>query len=293
MNKSVRHLVKNAFASGKTSDIFIIVMSSSPTVTTLYYHRPRFCEYSHRHSRCCHHRRAGVERKSTLNVSLKAQRRGGRGGNDDDADEEALTEYEKKLLRQKETRDTRNAFIGFSLGAALVATIAVSSSTSGVYNIDFMDAFHERDPVRSFTVYGDVSKEYKVNKYDDVGHIIGRTRGVSVTSCAQLVPYSGDSRGDKGITRPPNEDFRSCEIIAQPLEKVETVADIAPSCERACGRSCREATKAYDEDQKKRFGFGFDKEEEGKVLQACGRQCNANCIKSGTGQYNFLVPFRF
>jgi hypothetical protein len=162
-----------------------------------------------------------------------------------------------------------------------------------VYNIDFMDAFHERDPVRSFTVYGDVSKEYKVNKYDDVGHIIGRTRGVSVRSCAQLVAYSGDSRGDKGITRPPNEDFRSCESIAQPLEKVETVADIAPSCERACGRSCREATKAYDEDQKKRFGFGFDKEEEGKVLQACGRQCNANCIKSGTGQYNFLIPFRF
>ena len=114
-----------------------------------------------------------------------------------------------------------------------------------------------------------------------------------MTSCAQLVPYSGDSRGDKGITRPPNEDFRSCEIIAQPLEKVETVADIAPSCERACGRSCREATKQYDEDQKKRFGFGFDKEEEGKVLQACGRQCNANCIKSGTGQYNFLIPFRF
>ena len=61
----------------------------------------------------------------------------------------------------------------------------------------------------------------------------------------------------------------------------------------ACGRSCREATKKYDEDQKKRFGFGFDKEEEGKVLQACGRQCNANCIKSGTGQYNFLIPFRF
>lgn len=236
-----------------------------------------------------------MRRKSTLHVSLKAQRRDRRGGNDDDAkdDEDALTEYEKKLMRQKETRDTRNAFIGFSLGAAFIATIAVSSSTSGVYNIDLMDAFHERDPVRSFTVYGDVSKEYKVNKYDDVGHIIGRTRGVSVRSCAQLVPYSGDSRGDKGITRPPNEDFRSCEIIAQPLEKVETVADIAPSCERACGRSCREATKAYDEDQKKRFGFGFDKEEEGKVLQACGRQCNANCIKSGTGQYNFLIPFRF
>lgn len=279
---------------GKTSDIFfIVIMSSSSTVTTPCYHRPRFCEYSHRHHSRCNHPHRGLGRKSALKVSLKAQRRGGKGTDDDDADDKELTEYEKKLLRQKETRDTRNAFIGFSLGAALVATVAVSSSTSGVYNIDFMDAFHERDPVRSFTVYGDVSKEYKVNKYDDVGHIIGRTRGVSVRSCAQLVPYSGDSRGDKGITRPPNEDFRSCESIAQPLEKVETVADIAPSCERACGRSCREATKAYDEDQKKRFGFGFDKEEEGKVLQACGRQCNANCIKSGTGQYNFLIPFRF
>ena len=187
-------------------------MSSSSTVTTLWYHRPRFCEYSHHHHSRFNHPHRGLGRKSALNISLKAQRRGGQGGNDDDADEKELTEYEKKLLRQKETRDTRNAFIGFSLGAALVATIAVSSSTSGVYNIDFMDAFHERDPVRSFTVYGDVSKEYKVNKYDDVGHIIGRTRGVSVTSCAQLVPYSGDSRGDKGITRPPNEDFRSCEI---------------------------------------------------------------------------------
>jgi len=286
--------VKNAFALGKTSDIFIIVMSSSSTtVTTPCYHRPRFCEYSHHHHSRCHRRRAGGGRKSALKVSPRAQRRGGKGTDDDFEDEEELTEYEKKRLREKETRDTRNAFIGFSLGAALIATIAVSSSTSGVYNIDFMDAFNERDPVRSFTVYGDVSKEYKVNKYDDAGHIIGRTRGVSVTSCAQLVPYSGDSRGDKGITRPPNEDFRSCEVIAQPLEKVETVADIAPSCERACGRSCREATKQYDEDQKKRFGFGFDKEEEGKVLQACGRQCNANCIKSGTGQYNFLIPFRF
>ena len=92
-----------------------------------------------------------------------------------------------------------------------------------------------------------MSKEYKVNKYDDVGHIIGRTRGVSVTSCAQLVPYSGDSRGDKGITRPPNEDFRSCEIIAQPLEKVETVADISEFAAASRERELSRATKQYDE----------------------------------------------
>jgi hypothetical protein len=236
-------------------------------------------------------------RRSAPNARRRISKSRIRFAKNDDGEEEEeekeLTEYEKKLLRQKETRDVRNLFISFSLGAAAIATLAVSSSSSGVYNIDFMDAFTERDPVRSFSVYGEVSKEYKVNKYDDIGHIIGRQRGVSVNACAQLVPYSGDSRGDKGVTRPPNDDFRVCEVVAQPLEKVETVADIAPSCERACRTSCREATKAYDSDQKKRFGFGFDKEEEGKVLQACGRQCNANCIKSGTGQYNFLIPFRF
>ena len=241
-------------------------------------------------------RRIAPARRRRRRRTSKSKIRFAKNDDDDDGEEEEtkqLTEYEKKLLRQKETRDIRNLFVSFSLGAAAIATLAVSSSSSGVYNIDFMDAFTERDPVRSFSVYGEVSKEYKVNKYDDIGHIIGRQRGVSVNACAQLVPYSGDSRGDKGVTRPPNDDFRVCEVVAQPLEKVETVADIAPSCERACRTSCREATKAYDSDQKKRFGFGFDKEEEGKVLQACGRQCNANCIKSGTGQYNFLIPFRF
>lgn len=190
--------------------------------------------------------------------------------------------------------------VGVSLGAAVVATIVASGgSTLGeVRGVDMSRAFStniERDPVRSFSVYGDVSKEYKVNKYDDLGRIVGRTRGVSVTSCAQLVPQEEEtsSRGRPTKTDDDDDDFRACDVTAQPLEKVETAADIAPSCDAACRRSCREATKKYDRDQKKRFGFGFDAEEEGKVVRACGKQCSANCMKGGTGRYDFLIPFRF
>ena len=50
--------------------------------------------------------------------------------------------------------------------------------------------------MRAFSVYGDVSKEYKVNKYDDAGRIVGRTRGVSVTACTQLVPREEDTDDD-------------------------------------------------------------------------------------------------
>ena len=116
-----------------------------------------------------------------------------------------------------------------------------------------------------------------------------------MTSCAQLVPQEEEtsSRGRPTKTDDDDDDFRACDVTAQPLEKVETAADIAPSCDAACRRSCREATKKYDRDQKKRFGFGFDAEEEGKVVRACGKQCSANCMKGGTGRYDFLIPFRF
>ena len=183
--------------------------------------------------------------------------------------------------------------VAASLGAAVVATLVVASSEGGGGSRDMMRSmtsrafssdFVERDPVRAFSVYGDVSKEYKVNKYDEAGRIVGRTRGVSVTACTQLVPQKEEDTDD---------DFRACDVTAQPLEKVETAADIAPSCDAACRRSCREATKKYDRDQKKRFGFGFDAEEEGKVVRACGKQCAANCMKGGTGRYDFLIPFRF
>ncbi len=181
--------------------------------------------------------------------------------------------------------------VAASLGAAVVATLVVASSEGGGGGSRDMSitsrafsSLDERDPVRAFSVYGDVSKEYKVNKYDDAGRIVGRTRGVSVTACTQLVPQKEEDTDD---------DFRACDVTAQPLEKVETAADIAPSCDAACRRSCREATKKYDRDQKKRFGFGFDAEEEGKVVRACGKQCAANCMKGGTGRYDFLIPFRF
>ncbi len=190
--------------------------------------------------------------------------------------------------------------VAASLGAAVVATLVVASNEGGgsrdiITSRAFSD---ERDPVRAFSVYGDVSKEYKVNKYDDAGRIVGRTRGVSVTACTQLVPReedttSGSLRGRPTKTVDDDDDFRACDVTAQPLEKVETAADIAPSCDAACRRSCREATKKYDRDQKKRFGFGFDAEEEGKVVRACGKQCAANCMKGGTGRYDFLIPFRF
>ena len=194
--------------------------------------------------------------------------------------------------------------VGASLGAAVVATLVFNASSELGMSQDIIgrallstNAIEERDPVRAFSVYGDVSKEYKVNKYDDLGRIVGRTRGVSVTSCAQLVPQEEETLSSRG--RPTKtddddeDDFRACDVTAQPLEKVETAADIAPSCDAACRRSCREATKKYDRDQKKRFGFGFDAEEEGKVVRACGKQCSANCMKGGTGRYDFLIPFRF
>ena len=200
--------------------------------------------------------------------------------------------------------------VAASLGAAVVATLVVASSEGGgMWSRDMMRSmtsrafssdFVERDPVRAFSVYGDVSKEYKVNKYDDAGRIVGRTRGVSVTACTQLVPREEDTTSSGSLRGRPtktddddDDDFRACDVTAQPLEKVETAADIAPSCDAACRRSCREATKKYDRDQKKRFGFGFDAEEEGKVVRACGKQCAANCMKGGTGRYDFLIPFRF
>ena len=198
--------------------------------------------------------------------------------------------------------------VAASLGAAVVATLVVASSEGGGGSRDMSSitsrAFSsdvERDPVRAFSVYGDVSKEYKVNKYDDAGRIVGRTRGVSVTACTQLVPREEDTTSSGSLRGRPtktdddddDDDFRACDVTAQPLEKVETAADIAPSCDAACRRSCREATKKYDRDQKKRFGFGFDAEEEGKVVRACGKQCAANCMKGGTGRYDFLIPFRF
>ena len=202
--------------------------------------------------------------------------------------------------------------VAASLGAAVVATLVVASSEGGGGSRDMMSSmtsrafssdFVERDPVRAFSVYGDVSKEYKVNKYDEAGRIVGRTRGVSVTACTQLVPREEDTTSSGSLRGRPtktdddddddDDDFRACDVTAQPLEKVETAADIAPSCDAACRRSCREATKKYDRDQKKRFGFGFDAEEEGKVVRACGKQCAANCMKGGTGRYDFLIPFRF
>ena len=199
--------------------------------------------------------------------------------------------------------------VAASLGAAVVATLVVASSEGGGGSRDMMSSMTsrafssdvERDPVRAFSVYGDVSKEYKVNKYDEAGRIVGRTRGVSVTACTQLVPREEDTTSSGSLRGRPtktdddddDDDFRACDVTAQPLEKVETAADIAPSCDAACRRSCREATKKYDRDQKKRFGFGFDAEEEGKVVRACGKQCAANCMKGGTGRYDFLIPFRF
>ena len=194
--------------------------------------------------------------------------------------------------------------VGASLGAAVVATLVFNASNSELGSQDISigrallstNAIEERDPVRAFSVYGDVSKEYKVNKYDELGRIVGRTRGVSVTACTQLVPREEDTTSGSLRGRPTktdDDDFRACDVTAQPLEKVETAADIAPSCDAACRRSCREATKKYDRDQKKRFGFGFDAEEEGKVVRACGKQCSANCMKGGTGRYDFLIPFRF
>ena len=202
--------------------------------------------------------------------------------------------------------------VAASLGAAVVATLVVASISEGggMWSRDMMRSmtsrafssdFVERDPVRAFSVYGDVSKEYKVNKYDEAGRIVGRTRGVSVTACTQLVPREEDTTSSGSLRGRPtktdddddDDDFRACDVTAQPLEKVETAADIAPSCDAACRRSCREATKKYDRDQKKRFGFGFDAEEEGKVVRACGKQCAANCMKGGTGRYDFLIPFRF
>ena len=216
----------------------------------------------------------------------------------------ARNDFEQNDPDDFETEMVVPKLVAASLGAAVVATLVVASSEGGGGSRDMSitsRAFSsdERDPVRAFSVYGDVSKEYKVNKYDDAGRIVGRTRGVSVTACTQLVPReedttsSGSLRGRPTKTDDDDDDFRACDVTAQPLEKVETAADIAPSCDAACRRSCREATKKYDRDQKKRFGFGFDAEEEGKVVRACGKQCAANCMKGGTGRYDFLIPFRF
>ncbi len=229
-------------------------------------------------------------RKRRLPRARNDFERGGNDGNDDGNDD---VEETTKIVVPK--------LVGASLGAAVVATLVFNAS-SELGDRDIIgralstnNAIEERDPVRAFSVYGDVSKEYKVNKYDDLGRIVGRTRGVSVTSCAQLVPQEEEtsSRGRPTKTDDDDDDFRACDVTAQPLEKVETAADIAPSCDAACRRSCREATKKYDRDQKKRFGFGFDAEEEGKVVRACGKQCSANCMKGGTGRYDFLIPFRF
>ena len=73
--------------------------------------------------------------------------------------------------------------VGASLGAAVVATLVFNASSGGSQDDSIgrallsTNAIEERDPVRAFSVYGDVSKEYKVNKYDELGRIVGRTRG--------------------------------------------------------------------------------------------------------------------
>jgi len=244
-----------------------------------------------------HSRTVGLVNVKRLRRRLRAARNDDFEQQNDDPKDDFETE---KMVVPK--------LVAASLGAAVVATLVVASSEGGGGSRDMMSSMTsrafssdvERDPVRAFSVYGDVSKEYKVNKYDDAGRIVGRTRGVSVTACTQLVPREEDTTSSGSLRGRPtktddddDDDFRACDVTAQPLEKVETAADIAPSCDAACRRSCREATKKYDRDQKKRFGFGFDAEEEGKVVRACGKQCAANCMKGGTGRYDFLIPFRF
>ena len=69
-----------------------------------------------------------------------------------------------------------------------------------------------------------------------------------MTACTQLVPREEDTTSPGSLRGRPtktdddddDDDFRACDVTAQPLEKVETAADIAPSCDAACRRSCRE-----------------------------------------------------
>jgi hypothetical protein len=212
---------------------------------------------------------------------------------EEDDDKVAKTLEELRTARLAETKRIRNLFVQASFVAAAVATVLVSKS--GLYDIDILEELvgNERDPVRSLSVYGSVQKEYRVDRFDDVGHVVGRSRGVSVTSCAQLVPYTGDSRGDRGDLEPRNRDFRECQLVTEKMDVVESAADIAPSCQKACELSCTNAVKAYDKDQLKRFGFGFIEEDRTKITKSCARNCYADCLKAGTGSYNFLIPFRF